>query len=144
MGNCVLELALCHFQCIYLFLTKHNAGRCPKNLRMREQRLNRQSLEIHTCENSTTPVPRTGYRVSNTNEENGEIMNELNFTRSATAPDTIVAPVAANIAWKMKSPKLCHCKTEVCVLPHLSPPSAFRSPIIPPHANQSAIIQSAG
>ena len=25
--------------------------------------------------------------------------------RSATAPDTMVAPVAANIAWKMKSPK---------------------------------------
>ena len=31
-------------------------------------------------------------------------MKELNLTLSATAPDTIVAPVAANIAWKIKSP----------------------------------------
>ena len=29
--------------------------------------------------------------------------NELSLIRSATAPDTIVAAVAANIAWKMKS-----------------------------------------
>ena len=64
--------------------------------------------------------------------------------RSATAPDTIVAPVAANIAWKMKSPKPVIARPRLAYSPHLSPPSAFRSPIIPPHANQSAIIQSAG
>lgn len=29
--------------------------------------------------------------------------NEPSFTRSATAPDTIVAAVAANIAWNRKS-----------------------------------------
>ena len=32
-----------------------------------------------------------------------KIMNEESLTRSATAPDTIVAAVAANIAWKRKS-----------------------------------------
>ena len=33
-------------------------------------------------------------------------MKEDSFMRSATAPDTIVAAVAANIAWKMKSAQM--------------------------------------
>ena len=32
-----------------------------------------------------------------------KIMNDESFTRSATAPDTIVAAVAANMAWNRKS-----------------------------------------
>ena len=39
---------------------------------------------------------------------------KLEFDSSATAPDTIVAPVAANIAWKDEITKACHAEANTC------------------------------
>ena len=45
--------------------------------------------------------PRTGYTKATKMVENTRKLESL--TRSATAPDTMVAQVAANMAWKKKS-----------------------------------------
>ena len=55
-------------------------------------------VETHCVEPTAAPLPRADDRIDEGDEQVANTMNESSLIRSATAPDTIVAQVAANIA----------------------------------------------
>ena len=52
---------------------------------------------------ASPPFPTAGDGIRNGDENGRKTMKEDSFIRSATAPETMVAAVAANMAWKRKS-----------------------------------------
>jgi hypothetical protein len=60
-------------------------------------------MEAHVVEPPVAPLPRARDGVANATKRVAATMKLVSFTRSATAPEMIVAQVAANIPWKRKS-----------------------------------------